>query len=318
MKIYKDIVDFGQMKNPVVTIGTFDGVHVGHQMVIRKVVDEARMLEGESVLITFEPHPRKVVQPGYDLKLILSMDERIQLFEQLGIDHLFIIHFTKEFSQLSSEEFLVRYVFQPIKPAKLIIGYDHQFGKDRKGDIHFLRQIAGKHGFGVEQVEMEDLDGKPVSSTRIRDAIKNGNMKLAGKLLGFNYSISGIVVMGNQIGRTLGFPTANIHPDEPEKLIPYYGVYATLVECEGKMYKGMSNIGIRPTLDEHNLTIEVNIFDFDKDIYGQRIRLFFLEHTRDEKRFRDLDLLRRRLVIDQVKVKKILKEDKSDENYEQN
>jgi riboflavin kinase/FMN adenylyltransferase len=308
VKIYKDISDVGEIKNPVVTIGTFDGVHVGHQMVIGKVVEAARNIGGESVLITFEPHPRKVVQPGYNLKLILSMDERVKLFEELNIDHLFIIHFSKEFSQLSSEEFLVKYIFEPIKPAKLIIGYDHQFGKDRKGDIHFLRQMAGKHGFGVEQVEMEDLGGEPVSSTRIRDAIKTGDMKLATKLLGFHYSISGKVVLGNQIGRTMGFPTANIHPDEPEKLIPYYGVYATLVEYNGVMYKGMSNIGIRPTLNEHHMTIEVNIFDFKKDIYGEKLRLFFLEHTRDEKRFRDLNLLRRRLIIDRERVKKIFDE----------
>ncbi len=309
MKIYKEPNEIGKIKNPVVTIGTFDGVHIGHQMVISHIVETARRLDGESVLMTFEPHPRKVVQPGYNLKLILSMEERERLFEQLGIDHLVIIHFTKAFSQLSSEEFLVEYVFKPIKPVKMIIGYDHQFGKDRKGDIHFLRQMAGKYGFAVEQVEMLDVDGAPVSSTRIREAIKTGDMKLAARLLGFHYSISGTVVMGNQIGRTLGFPTANIHPDEPEKLIPYYGVYATLVECRGKMYKGMSNIGIRPTLNEHRLTIEVNIFDFDKDIYGERIRLFFLEHTRDEKRFRDLDLLRRRLIIDQIKVRKILDEE---------
>ncbi len=308
MKIYKDISDVGEIRNPVVTIGTFDGVHVGHQMVIGKVVEAARNIGGESVLITFEPHPRKVVQPGYNLKLILSMEERVKLFEELNIDHLFIIHFSREFSQLSSEEFLVKYIFEPIKPAKLIIGYDHQFGKDRKGDIHFLRQMAGKHGFGVEQVEIEDMDGVPVSSTRIRDAIKTGDMKLATKLLGFHYSISGKVVLGNQIGRTMGFPTANIHPDEPEKLIPYYGVYATLIEHNGVMYKGMSNIGIRPTLNDHHLTIEVNIFDFAKDIYGENLRLFFLEHTRDEKRFRDLSLLRRRLIIDRERVKKIFDE----------
>lgn len=309
MKIYKDIADIGSIRNSVVTVGTFDGVHVGHQMVIAKVVEAARKIDGESVLITFEPHPRKVVQPGYDLKLILSMDERVKLFEELGIDHLFIIHFTKEFSQLSSEQFLRKYIFDPIHPAKLIIGYDHQFGKDRKGDIHFLRQMSAKHGFNVEQVEMEDLAGAPVSSTRIRDSIKKGDMKMASQLLGFHYSISGTVVKGNQIGRTLGFPTANIHPDEPEKLIPYYGVYASLVDYNGTLYHGMSNIGIRPTLDEHHLTIEVNIFDFNKEIYGERLRLFFVEHTRDEKRFRDLDLLRRRLVIDQQKVKKILEEE---------
>jgi riboflavin kinase / FMN adenylyltransferase len=313
VKKYTDITDIGKINNAVVTIGTFDGVHTGHQMVVNHVVEAARKLGGESVLITFEPHPRKVVQPGYNLKLILSMEERERLFEQLGIDHLVIIHFTKTFSQLSSEEFLLKYVFRPVKPVKMIIGYDHQFGKDRKGDIHFLRQMAGRHGFSVEQVEMMDMDGEPVSSTRIRDAIKNGDMKLASRLLGFHYSISGKVVMGNRIGRTLGFPTANIHPDEPEKLIPYYGVYATLVEYDGAFYKGMSNIGIRPTLNEHHLTIEVHIFDFEKNIYGEHIRLFFLEHTRDEKRFRDIDLLRRRLIIDKLNVKKIFDEGNADD-----
>jgi riboflavin kinase / FMN adenylyltransferase len=308
VKTYTDINDIGEIRNPIITVGTFDGVHRGHQMIVRHVVEAAKKIDGESMLMTFEPHPRKVVQPGYNLKLILSMSERERLFEQLGIDHLIIIHFTKEFSQLSSENFLVNYVFKPVKPVKMIIGYDHQFGKDRRGDIHFLRQMAGKHGFAVEQLEMMDIEGEAISSTKIREAIKTGDMKLASMLLGFNYSISGTVVMGNQIGRTLGFPTANIRPDEPEKLIPYYGVYAAMVEHDGKMYKGMSNIGIRPTLNEHHLTIEVNIFDFDKDIYGDKIRLFFIEHTRDEKRFRDLDLLRRRLIIDKRKVKKILDE----------
>ena len=311
MKIYKDVKDFEKIKNPVVTIGTFDGVHIGHQMVIASVIESAKAVDGESVLITFEPHPRKVVQPGFTLRLILSMDERIRFFEQLGIDHLFIIHFTKEFSQLSSEEFFQKYIFKPLRPVKIIIGYDHQFGKDRSGDIHFLRQMAGRHGFSIEQVEMKDMDNQPVSSTRVRDAIKKGDMKLVSQLLGFHYSISGTVVLGNQIGRTLGFPTANIQPDESEKLIPYYGVYASLVEVEGKIYEGMSNIGIRPTLNEHHLTIEVHIFDFNQDIYGKKIRLFFIAHTRDEKRFRDLDLLRRRLVIDQIKVKKILREEKN-------
>lgn len=311
MKIYKDVADIPEVRNPVVTIGTFDGVHRGHQQVIRQVVEEARKREGESVLITFEPHPRKVVQPGYDLKLILSMDERIQLFEKFGIDHLLIIHFTREFSNLSSEVFLRKYIAEPIKPVKLIIGYDHQFGKDRQGDIHFLRQMAGQMGFAVEQVEMESIGGEPVSSSRIRDAIKRGNMRLASQLLGFYYSISGTVVEGNRIGRSLGFPTANIRPDEPEKLIPYYGVYASLVRYNGQIYKAMSNIGIRPTLNQHHLTIEAHIFDFGQDIYGEKIRIYFVEHTRDERRFRDLDLLRRRLVIDRHKVGKILETEQS-------
>ncbi|HNV49583.1 MAG TPA: bifunctional riboflavin kinase/FAD synthetase [Bacteroidales bacterium] len=306
MRIYKDIADIGKIKNAVVTVGTFDGVHIGHQLVIAKLVEAAKRIEGESVLITFEPHPRIVVQPGYDLRLILSMDERVQIFSQLGVDHLFIIHFTKEFAQFSSEYFLEKYIYEVFKPVKLIIGYDHQFGKERRGDIHFLGQMAAKLGFAVEQIEAEDLAGFAISSTRIRDAIKKGDMQLVSNLLGYYYSISGVVVKGNRLGRTLGFPTANIHLDDPEKLIPYYGVYATLVDYKGTIYKGMSNIGIRPTLNQHNLNIEVNIFDFNKEIYGENLRLYLVEHTRDEKRFRDLDLLRRRLVIDQVKIKKIL------------
>ena len=306
MKIFTSIADIGNIHNPVVTVGTFDGLHIGHQKVISALIHAAKAIDGESVVVTFFPHPRTVLQPGFDLKLILSRKEKVQFLEKLGVDNLVCIEFTKEFAQTSSEDFIKNYIVDPIAPKKFIIGYDHHFGKDRKGNIEFMNSMAEKYGFEVEQVAMLDLSEVAISSSKIRDAIKSGDMKTATAYLGSPYSIGGIVVKGNQIGRTLGFPTANIQPDEPNKIMPNYGVYASLVDWNGKLYKGMSNIGIRPTLDDHRLTLEVNIFDFDLDIYGEYLTLYFLEHTREEKKFRDMDLLRRRLIIDRIKVKSIL------------
>jgi riboflavin kinase/FMN adenylyltransferase len=309
VRIYNNISEIGQIKNPVVTVGTFDGVHIGHQKVINQLVSTAKAMDGESVIITFEPHPRQVLQPGFDLRIIITREEKIRILEKCGVDHFIIIEFSREFAQNSSEEFLRKYIVEPLKPVKIIIGYDHHFGKGRQGDFNFLQEMGEKYHFQIEQVAMLDVKQIAVSSTKIRDAIKRGDMKEVSEFLGYNYSISGTVVHGNQIGRTLGFPTANIKPDHPDKLVPANGVYAVLVEWNGKLYKGMSNIGVRPTLNLHTLTIEVNIFDFDEMIYNQTITIFFLEHTRDEKKFRDLDLLRRRLIIDKLKVQKIFGED---------
>lgn len=308
VKVYRNIRETAdkKFKNPVVTVGTFDGVHIGHQKVINQLVRGSHSVNGESIVITFDPHPRTVVQPGFNLKLIISLDEKIRLLEKLRVDHFVIIPFTKEFARTSSRDFLMDYVIRPFKPAKIILGYDHHFGKDRQGDVNFLKDMAAQHNFDVEQIGMQDVNNVAVSSSRIRGALRRGNMKEARDMLGYYYTLSGTVVKGNQIGRKLGFPTANIQLDEPQKIIPEYGVYATLIEWNNRIYKGMSNIGIRPTLDEHQLTVEVNIFDFNQDIYGEHISLHFLEHTREEKKFRDLNLLRRRLIIDQIKVKKIL------------
>ncbi len=307
MKIYRDIKDLGEIENPVVTVGVFDGVHFGHQKIIKSLVESAKKINGESVVITFFPHPRRVLNPdNNNLKLIITRDEKIDIFRNLGVDHLLEIPFTREFARVSPDVFLRDYIISNIHPRKIIIGYDHHFGKGRKGNIDFLKEMGIKYGFDVEQVKVQDIDEIPVSSTMIREAIKAGDIHLANKYLGYFYSLSGIVVMGNQIGRTLGFPTANIEPEASEKLIPAYGVYAVFVEYGGKIYRGMSNIGIRPTLDIHTLTIEANIFDFGKDIYGEKIRIYFLKHTRNEKKFRDLELLRRRLIIDKIKINKIL------------
>ena len=309
MRIYNHITETGQIKNPVVTVGTFDGLHIGHQKVINELVSTAKAMNGESVVITFEPHPRQVLQPGFDLRIIITREEKVKILEKCGVDHFIIIEFTREFAQNTSEEFLRKYIIEPLQPLKIIIGYDHHFGKGRQGDFSFLQEMGEKYHFLVGQVAMQDIKHIAVSSTKIRDAIKRGDMKEVSEFLGYNYSISGTVVRGNQIGRTLGFPTANILPDHPDKLVPAHGVYAVLVEWNGKVFKGMSNIGIRPTLNLHTLTIEVNIFDFDEMIYDEHITIFFLEHTRDEKKFRDLDLLRRRLIIDKLKVQKIFGED---------
>ncbi len=292
----------------MVTVGTFDGLHIGHQKVISELIHAAKTIDGESVVVTFFPHPRTVLQPGFDLRLILSRKEKIHFLEKMGVENLVCIEFTKEFAQTSSEDFIEKFIVAPIAPKKIIIGYDHHFGKDRRGDLGFIKNMAEKYGFEVDQVAKLDVNEVAISSSKIRDAIRGGDMRTATAYLGTPYSISGIVVKGNQIGRTLGFPTANIQPEEPKKIIPNYGVYASLVEWNGKLYKGMSNIGIRPTLEDHRLTIEVNIFDFDQDIYDEFLTLFFLEYIREEKKFRDLDLLRRRLIIDKLKVKGILED----------
>jgi len=311
LKIYTDISRIQKIKNAVITVGTFDGLHIGHQKVIGEVVKSAKSIAGESVIITFFPHPRKVVQPDFDLKLIISRKEKMALFEKLGVDHLFCINFTKEFSNTTSEEFIQKYIVAPFKPARVVIGYDHHFGKDRKGDIGFLQEMGAKYDFEVEKIDMQDIDHTAVSSSKIREAIAAGDMQTASKFLGYHFSITGEVVKGNQLGRTIGFPTANVEPDEPEKIIPAYGVYAVLIKWKGKTLKGMSNIGVRPTLKVQKLTIEAHIFDFDEDIYGQEISIVFLEHTRDEKKFHDLELLRRRLIIDRIKVKNILAGERS-------
>ena len=309
MKIYRNISEIVSIPKAVVTVGTFDGLHIGHQKVIGELVNTARSMGGQSVVLTFFPHPRKVLQPDFNLKVIISRKEKTKLFEKLGVDNLVCIEFTKDFALTSSEEFVKKYLVDPIKPVKVIIGYDHHFGKDRKGNLEFLREMGAKYNFEVEKIEMQDIEKIAVSSSKIREVISRGDMKTATKFLGYNFSISGEVVKGNQLGRTIGFPTANVKPDEPDKIIPEYGVYAVLFEWKGKLYKGMSNIGIRPTLDVNVLTIEAHIFDFDQDIYGEEVSIYFLEHIRPEKKFRDLELLRRRLIIDRLKVKGILGED---------
>ena len=307
MKVYQDIDNFVGVNNPIVTIGTFDGVHVGHQKIINRMHEAAKQVSGETVLITFYPHPRLVIHPdSKNLKFINTQKRKVNLLEKSGIDHLVFIPFTREFSKLTSSQFIKEYIVDKIKAKKLIIGYDHHFGKNRLGDFSVLYDLGKEHHFEVEKIHAQDVENIAVSSTKIRKALNEGKIKVANNLLGYEYSITGKVVAGNKIGRTIGFPTANIEIDDEYKLITANGVYASRVEYEGVIYHGMSNIGVRPTVNHSDLTIEVNIFDFDKDIYDESITIYFVDRIRSEVKFDDLSALKAQLTLDKETVKKRL------------
>lgn len=308
MKIYHGIDLFQPVPNPVVTVGTFDGVHLGHQEIFLQMQKEAQRCGGETVVVTFYPHPRLVIHPdSKNLKFINTQERKYEIINRSQIDHLIVIPFSKEFSNLSSGDFVKRYLVEKIKMHMLVVGYDHHFGKDRLGGYNELKGMGKIYGFDLLEIPARMIDGVPVSSTKIRKALTEGNIRLANALLGYDYSISGKVIYGNRIGRTIGFPTANIEQEDDYKLISAVGVYACKVDHYGKIYKGMGNIGYRPTIDVGNLTIEVNIFDFDEEIYGDRITIYFIERIRDEKKFENLSALREQLTIDRAKVLEILK-----------
>lgn len=292
MKIHENIETFPAINNPVITIGTFDGVHIGHRAIFDKMKEEAVKIGAETVVITFFPHPRIVL--GLDnsqLRFINRQNKKIELLEKAGIDHLIIIKFTKEFSLKTSDEFIKGLVIEKLKPAIIVIGYDHHFGKNREGNYHLLEVYSRQYGFKLVQVQAQIIDDITVSSSKIRKLLEAGNVKEANALLGYVYSISGKVVHGKSIGKDIGFPTANIETGDEYKLIAAVGVYACLIECRGKMYKGMSNIGFRPTIDQGDLTIEVNIFDFGQQIYDEEITIYFVERLRNEKKFESLQAL---------------------------
>ncbi|MFA5418026.1 MAG: bifunctional riboflavin kinase/FAD synthetase [Bacteroidales bacterium] len=301
MKIYHCIADFKPVHNPVVTIGTFDGVHLGHRAIFERMKKEAQKLAGETVVITFYPHPRIVLEPeNTELRFIKTQERKIFEIEQAGIDHLIVVEFTREFAATSSEDFIRKLVVDKIKPRALIIGYDHHFGKNRSGGIKLLENLGREFGFDVDMVEAQSINGTTVSSTKIRNLLKEGRIKEANQLLGHEYSITGTVVKGKSIGRDLGFPTANIEVADHFKLIAAVGVYACRVNHKNVVYKGMSNIGFRPTVDHGELTVEVNIFDFDQDLYGQEITISFVDRMRDEKKFESLDALTVQLAKDKI------------------
>ena len=267
MKIYHGIEEYRKVRNPVVTVGTFDGVHVGHSKIFERVRRLADECEGESVVITFHPHPRLVIHPdSKNLKFINTLEKKYELIEKSGIDHLVIIPFTAEFASMDAENFVKKILVEKIGVHKLVVGYDHHFGKNREGSFEELLTLAKDMGFRVEQIPVQDINEIAVSSTKIRNALKEGNIEVANELLGYEYSITGTVVGGRKIGRGIGFPTANIELQDEYKLITAIGVYACRVKWNKKMFLGMSNIGHRPTVNNGDLTIEVHIFDFDEEI----------------------------------------------------
>lgn len=312
MKIYNCIKDFKPVNNAVVTIGTFDGVHLGHREVFKQMKAEADKIGGQTVVITFYPHPRIVL--GLDstnLKFIKTQEKKIHHIKKAGIDHLIIVEFTRQFANMSSELFIKDLIVEKINPKVLIVGHDHQFGKNREGSFEIVANLGKQFGFEVKKIEAQGINKVIVSSTKIRNLLKEGKIAEANNLLGHEYSITGKVVRGQSIGHNLGFPTANIEVADEYKLIAAVGVYACRVHCDDNVYKGMSNIGYRPTIEKENpennvITIEVNIFDFNKVIYGKEITISFVKRMRDEHKFENIEALKEQLNKDKTHALKIL------------
>jgi riboflavin kinase / FMN adenylyltransferase len=293
---------------PVITIGTFDGVHLGHQEVIKKLLKIRSESSGESVILTFFPHPRLVVDSKKDsLRLLTTQEEKIAILQKSGIDHLVIYPFTKEFSKLSYDEFVKDILVDKIHLNYLVIGYDHRFGQHRQGDYNSLKELSLEFGFKIDRLDELTLENIVVSSTKIRKALDEGDVRKANQFLGYKYILMGKVVEGIQLGRKLGFPTANIETYDKHKLIPRDGVYAVKAELRGKNYEGMLNIGIRPTVNSNveDRSIEVHLFDFNEDIYKSDITLYFEERIRDEEKFPGLEELRRQMIKDRESASRI-------------
>lgn len=292
-----------KIKSPVITIGTFDGVHAGHRVILNETVRLANANSTDNAVVTFHPHPRIVL--GQEVSLLNTRDEKRTIIQNLGISHLIEIPFTVSFSDLEADEF-IKLLVEIISPSVVIIGYDHGFGRNRTGDIQQLTQSGERYGFKVINVDAVEFGDQKVSSSIIRNMLLKGEVKMAGELLCMPYEVSGSVIRGNQIGKRLGYPTANLYIEDPHKLIPSMGVYASRIECKNKEYKGMTNIGIRPTINTHQLTIETNIFDFDEDIYYEKITVKLIDRIRDEQKFDSLDVLVEQLKKDKVSAEKIL------------
>lgn len=307
MRIYKDLNNLPKFKNAVLTIGSFDGVHIGHQQIIQQINDLAKSIDGESVLITFDPHPRFVVgKQQSDLKLLNTLEEKAQLLEQCAVDVLVVVPFSKEFASQSPDAYIQDFLVAHFHPKIIAIGYDHKFGKNRAGDISYLKKFEAKHNFKVVEISKQEVADMAVSSTKVRTALMEGNVKRAERLLGQPFGLTGIVVKGLQIGTTIGYPTANIKVQHPYKLIPPEGIYAVWVYYDNHCYEGMLYIGNRPTIDEDlKQTIEVNIFDFDQDIYGKELNVVFVEYLRGDVKFTTIEALKDQLTKDKQAALKV-------------
>ncbi|WP_299119834.1 bifunctional riboflavin kinase/FAD synthetase [uncultured Tenacibaculum sp.] len=291
MEIIHSIFDFKPTQKSIVTIGTFDGVHIGHQKIIQELIDEAKSSNKKSVLLTFFPHPRMVLQKDVSIKLINTIDERAKHLENLGLDYLIIHPFSKEFSRLTALDFVRDILVNQLNTSKLIIGYDHHFGKNREGNIEQLTEYSHLYDFTVQEILAQDIDEVSVSSTKIRKALASGELKTANKYLGYPFSITGIVVNGKQLGGKIGFPTANIDIAETYKLVPKTGVYVVKSTINNNTVFGMMNIGNRPTVNGEHQTIEVHFFDFNQDLYQKELTIELLYFLRDEHKFNSVDEL---------------------------
>ncbi|HMI07410.1 MAG TPA: bifunctional riboflavin kinase/FAD synthetase [Flavobacterium sp.] len=300
MQIYHSIKDFrtNSDKKTIVTLGTFDGVHIGHKKIIEKLIQSASDSGCESLILTFFPHPRMVLQEKSEIRLLNTIDEKIGLLENTGLDSLIIHPFDEAFSRLTAEEFVAEILVGQFNIQKIIIGHDHRFGRNRTADINDLIGFGETYGFEVEQISAQEIDAVSVSSTKIRNALLEGNIALANEYLGYEYPLTGTVTKGRQLGRTIGFPTANIKIAEDYKLIPKIGVYIVKSVLGDETVFGMMNIGMKPTVGGSSLTIEVHFFDFDADLYGTEIQVSILEYIRDEQKFDSVEMLKNQLSKD--------------------
>ena len=298
MKIYHSINEFTSTKKTIVTLGTFDGVHIGHNAILDKICKAAQQENLESVILTFFPHPRLVVSNNYDIKLLNTIEEKSILLDKKGIQNFIIHPFDKVFSELTPREFVTQVLVEKLNIQKIIIGHDHKFGKNRAADFNDLINFGKEFGFEVEEISAQQINEVSVSSTKIRNSLLEGNIFLANEYLGYPYVLSGSIVKGNQLGRTIGFPTANIEIPEDYKLIPKNGVYIVTVNVDNQTVFGMMNIGVKPTLGENKLSIEVHLLDFDNDIYHQKIQVNVLERLRDEQKFESFEALKSQLEVD--------------------
>jgi riboflavin kinase/FMN adenylyltransferase len=307
MNIFRNIDEINFDKQTVLTLGTFDGIHLGHQQIIKRVIECSEENKLRNLIITFHPHPRKVINPEMQLKLLTTNEEQINILEKLGVQNLLVINFTKEFSQLTPEEFVKSYLVDKIGLSRIVIGYDHHFGKGRGGDVEFLLAAGKKYDFEILQIQPFIIDGETVSSTKIRSALEVGDIYKVNKMLGRYYSFSGVVVEGDKRGRELGYPTANIKLSDEDKMLPQIGIYAVLVEIDGIEHKALLSIGKRPTFyNDGKVVPEVYIYDFNNDIYGKEIKVNLIQKLRGEEKFNSAEELIRQMNIDKENGLKVL------------
>ncbi len=308
MEIFKNLSDVQFDKNTILTLGTFDGIHLGHQQIISAVVDKAKQDGMRGFVLTFDPHPRKVLSKDDKVYLLSSLDEKVKIFEALGVENLFVVNFTKEFSQLSPEDFIVKYLIDGIGLGEIVIGYDHHFGKGRGGNVDILRSIGKEKNFNTTVIPSYSLEDKIINSTKVRNELMEGNVALAAKMLGRLYKFSGTVIHGDKRGRALGYPTANIELETKEKLLPLIGIYAVKVRLSNMSYNGLLSIGKRPTFYiDGEVVSEVYIYDFDKQIYGEKITIELVERLRGEQKFNSTDELIAQMNKDRENGIKVLK-----------
>lgn len=307
MQVISGLENIYKIKDSILTQGTFDGVHTGHLKILNSIVSLAKVSNCKSVLLTFDPHPRQILSSeNNNIKLLSSLDEKLELLENTGLDYVIVINFDKNFAEMSAEDFVKKILVEKIGVKTMVVGYDHRFGRNREGTFADLEKLSNKYNFNVKEIEAFDIENAVVSSTKIRKSLLQGDVFTANKYIGRYYQLGGTVIEGKRLGTEIGYPTANIKVDNNEKLIPANGVYAVKVKYKNKLYGGMLNIGNRPTIQNAKWSVEVNIFEFNKNIYNENLTICFISRMREEKKFDSIEELKNQLTKDKHNANKIL------------